>query len=75
MPRLPGQWESDVQHRILCQCQILEPLQRENSAASGVVIAALAIDRVSIVQWFKFMAPLLLALAIIAMEAPGIAAL
>ena len=42
---------------------------------SGVVIAALAIGRVSIVQWFKFMAPLLLALAVIAMGCLSIAAL
>ncbi|WP_373691071.1 YfcC family protein [Endozoicomonas sp. ONNA2] len=40
---------------------------------SGVVIAALAIGRISIVKWFKFMAPLLLTLAIIAMGALSIA--
>lgn len=42
---------------------------------SGVVIAALAIGRVSIVQWFRFMAPLLLVLAIISMGCLSIAAL
>ncbi|MFK0573349.1 YfcC family protein [Endozoicomonas sp.] len=42
---------------------------------SGVVIAALAIGRVSIVKWFKFMAPLLLALALISMVCLSIAAI
>ncbi len=34
---------------------------------SGVVIAALAIGRVSIVKWFKFVAPLMIILALISM--------
>ncbi|WP_299730773.1 YfcC family protein [uncultured Endozoicomonas sp.] len=42
---------------------------------SGVVIAALAIGRISIVRWFKFMAPLLLVLAVIAMVCLSVAAM
>ena len=41
----------------------------------GVVVAALAIGRVSIVRWFKFMWPLLLVLAIVSMIGLSIAAL
>ncbi len=40
----------------------------------GVVVAALAIGRVSIVQWFKFMWPMLLILGAISMTALSIAA-
>ncbi|WP_240473384.1 YfcC family protein [Ferrimonas senticii] len=42
---------------------------------SGVVIAALAIGRISIVRWIKFIAPLLLALAVISMVCLSLAAL
>ena len=41
----------------------------------GVVIAALAIGRVSIVRWFKFMWPLLVMLAVISMACLSVAAL
>lgn len=41
----------------------------------GVVIAALAIGRVSIVRWFRFMAPLLAVLAVISMVCLSFAAL
>ena len=41
----------------------------------GVVIAALAIGRVSIVRWFRFMAPLLLVLAVISMVCLSFAAM
>ena len=42
---------------------------------SGVIMAALAIGRIPLVKWFKFMAPLLLVLAIISMTAISIAAM
>ena len=41
----------------------------------GVVIAALAIGRVSIVRWFRFMAPLLAILAVISMACLSFAAI
>lgn len=41
----------------------------------GVVVAALAIGRVSIIRWFRFMGPLLLILAAISMVCLSIAAL
>ncbi|OED41461.1 C4-dicarboxylate ABC transporter [Endozoicomonas sp. (ex Bugula neritina AB1)] len=40
----------------------------------GVVVAALAIGRISIIRWFKFMSPLLIMLAIISMACISISA-